>query len=249
MPVPTTWFFLVVLATSTTFAQQQCGIRGPSWRAAVQNDSGTEAATRAGVSAKSQGILRIVGGVEAQPLEFPWQISLRNRAPFTNEDQGHSCGGSIISERYIMTAAHCVEGPYAYPSNYVVVVGDQSIFQRDATEDGFDVERSEGGNSLPPKLQKTDLPVVDHNVCRLYYSHIMEVHDNTMVCAGPMHGGKGVCQGDSGGPLQCRRSDGRYVLAGATSWGVKCAGENQPGVFARISTQVDWIKYVAGITT
>ncbi|XP_042144184.1 transmembrane protease serine 9-like [Ixodes scapularis] len=287
MPVPTTWFFLVVLATSTTFAQQQCGIRGPSWRAAVQNDSGTEAATRAGVSAKSQGILRIVGGVEAQPLEFPWQISLRNRAPFTNEDQGHSCGGSIISERYIMTAAHCVEGfslssltitrhPYwdSNTMNYDYAIlrlatpldfrgrhrhlmpiclprRNEDFEGQTCTASGWGLtrDRSEGGNSLPPKLQKTDLPVVDHNVCRLYYSHIMEVHDNTMVCAGPMHGGKGVCQGDSGGPLQCRRSDGRYVLAGATSWGVKCAGENQPGVFARISTQVDWIKYVAGITT
>ncbi|CAN7937924.1 unnamed protein product, partial [Ixodes hexagonus] len=227
-----------------------CGIRGPSFRAASLDD-GNSTQTRPGGSSKRQGVLRIVGGVEARPIEFPWQISLRRRAPFTNEDQGHSCGGSIISEQYIVTAAHCVEGPYAYPSSFVVVVGDQSIFQRDATEDGFAVESrcSEGGSSLPPRLQKADLPIVDHNVCRHYYSHVMEVYDDTMVCAGPMYGGRGVCQGDSGGPLQCRRSDGRYVLAGATSWGVKCAGQNQPGVFAKISTQVDWIKYVAGITT
>ena len=35
--------------------------------------------------------------------EFPWQISLRNLG-------SHICGGSIINENQVITAAHCVEG-------------------------------------------------------------------------------------------------------------------------------------------
>lgn len=55
-------------------------------------------------------------------------------------------------------------------------------------------------------------------------------------------------QGDSGGPLQCQRSDGRYVLAGLTSWGTICAAPNQPTVFSRVSTQLLWIWLTAGAT-
>ncbi|KAM7293144.1 trypsin-1-like [Ixodes scapularis] len=128
---------------------------------------------------------------------------------------------------------------------------DQSFEGKTCTASGWGLtkDRSEGGTTLPAKLQKADLPIVDHSVCKEYYEGINEVYDNTMICAGPAEGGKGVCQGDSGGPLQCARPDGHYVLAGATSWGVKCAGEKMPGVFARIATQVDWIKEVAGMTT
>lgn len=44
---------------------------------------------------------RVVGGNDAVSKQFPHQISLRR-------DHSHVCGGSIISDRYILTAAHCV---------------------------------------------------------------------------------------------------------------------------------------------
>merc|ERR1712215_465668 len=46
---------------------------------------------------------RIIGGEEAPEHEFPWQISLRNLG-------SHICGGSIINEMQVITAAHCVAG-------------------------------------------------------------------------------------------------------------------------------------------
>lgn len=44
---------------------------------------------------------RIVGGIDAVEGQFPHQISLRRSG-------SHTCGGSIISHNYILTAAHCV---------------------------------------------------------------------------------------------------------------------------------------------
>merc|ERR1719220_3135050 len=46
---------------------------------------------------------RIVGGVEAVEHTWPWQVAL-----FI--DDAWFCGGSIISENYVLTAAHCADG-------------------------------------------------------------------------------------------------------------------------------------------
>ena len=51
---------------------------------------------------------RIVNGVDAYENEFPWQVSWRFFNKTTNTHR-HVCGGSIISDQYVLTAAHCVD--------------------------------------------------------------------------------------------------------------------------------------------
>lgn len=47
---------------------------------------------------------RVVGGEFAEEGQFPHQVALFRDNRFT-------CGGSIIAERFVLTAAHCVYGP------------------------------------------------------------------------------------------------------------------------------------------
>ncbi|KAF5286000.1 hypothetical protein FQR65_LT12997 [Abscondita terminalis] len=61
---------------------------------------------------------RIIGGDNALPGEFPYQVSLR-------EENVHFCGGSIIGRRWILTAAHCVFGTNT--ASVKVVVGTNKL--------------------------------------------------------------------------------------------------------------------------
>ncbi|XP_031619828.1 melanization protease 1 [Contarinia nasturtii] len=50
---------------------------------------------------------RIIGGDDAVPGQFPWmaRLAYRNR---TSQLVSYRCSGSVISKKYILTAAHCV---------------------------------------------------------------------------------------------------------------------------------------------
>lgn len=65
-------------------------------------------------------INRIVGGQTAEPGAFGYMASLR-RIPNHN----HFCGGSILAERWIMTAGHCVYE--TDPGSIIAVVGAHNV--------------------------------------------------------------------------------------------------------------------------
>jgi trypsin len=47
----------------------------------------------------------IVGGVEAGPNEFPFIVSLQTNL----YGLGHFCGGTLIKQNWVLTAAHCID--------------------------------------------------------------------------------------------------------------------------------------------
>ncbi|XP_049860252.1 trypsin alpha-3-like [Schistocerca gregaria] len=63
---------------------------------------------------------RIVGGEPAEISQFPWQVSVLWYGQLV-------CGGSIISSRWVLTAAHCVD--YGSARQYAVRAGSSIYYQ------------------------------------------------------------------------------------------------------------------------
>ncbi|XP_003506998.1 anionic trypsin-like isoform X1 [Cricetulus griseus] len=108
---------------------------------------------------------KIVGGYTCQKNSIPYQVSLNSGY--------HFCGGSLINEQWVVTAAHCYKTLHSFP---------------------FLTEL------YPDLLQCLEAPVLTQAECKAAYPG--KITDN-MFCAGFLAGGKDSCQGDSGGPLVC----------------------------------------------
>ncbi|XP_074645397.1 chymotrypsinogen 2-like [Tubulanus polymorphus] len=76
------------------------------------------------------GNWRITHGWNAQKGAWPWQVSIQ-----MGGSGGHFCGGSIISEQWVVSASHCFYpwGPQQVHA-YTVVVGDTNVYEDDGPE-------------------------------------------------------------------------------------------------------------------
>ncbi|XP_039449356.1 collagenase-like [Culex pipiens pallens] len=66
---------------------------------------------------------RIVNGGEAQPGQFPYQALVLS---YFDGDEEALCGGSLLSTKYVLTAAHCVMSLYvegAFATHGTVILG------------------------------------------------------------------------------------------------------------------------------
>ncbi|XP_028326187.1 anionic trypsin-1-like isoform X2 [Gouania willdenowi] len=72
---------------------------------------------------------KIVGGWECARHAQPWQVSINIGY--------HYCGGSLINQQWILSAAHCWQNPYAQ----IAVVGDHHIWMNEGTEQYMSVEK------------------------------------------------------------------------------------------------------------
>ncbi|XP_037792745.1 transmembrane protease serine 9-like [Penaeus monodon] len=238
---------------------------------------------------------RIVGGTEVSPAhKYPWQVGLGKDGYY-----GYSCGGSIINNRYVLTAAHCFFDQYGSrlsDEGLVVGVGDHVMTSSDDDVAGvtkfipvakvilhenykpsaydYDIALLQLGQTLdlasqkqvravclpdddsktyagmnavasgwgalkengsqPDALREVTLPILDPSC---WGQSVTE----RMLCAGYKEGGKDTCQGDSGGSL-CVEESSKFVQVGVVSFGDGCAKAESPGVYARVSKFLAWIK-------
>ncbi|WP_411072629.1 serine protease [Streptomyces sp. cmx-4-25] len=64
----------------------------------------------------------VVGGQEARPHQYPFMaglVDLRERRVM--------CGGALIGDRYVLTAAHCLTGSYGSTARVGVLLGDHDL--------------------------------------------------------------------------------------------------------------------------
>ncbi|XP_022265642.1 serine protease 52-like isoform X4 [Canis lupus baileyi] len=164
--------------------------------------------------------LEITGGEPADLNDFPWQVSiLYNRR--------HLCGGSILSQWWILTAAHCFINKK--------VTDIQKWRNCWVTGWGINIPTQ----SMTEELHKVNIDLVKWEIC----SQLMPMLTRNMMCAGNIQEGKDACQGDSGGPLVCQKKDNQSIWyqLGIVSWGVGCGEKRLPGVYTKVSNYLLWI--------
>uniref|UniRef100_A0A3Q2EKY8 Granzyme M n=1 Tax=Cyprinodon variegatus TaxID=28743 RepID=A0A3Q2EKY8_CYPVA len=60
---------------------------------------------------------RVVGGTQATHGSHPWLVSMQNRG-------SHFCGGAILTESWVLTAAHCFPSLSEFLGGVLVLVGE-----------------------------------------------------------------------------------------------------------------------------
>jgi len=70
-------------------------------------------------------VSKIVGGVEASENEYPWQVGLISSQTSTRP----FCGGSLISSKEVLTAAHCTQSGVSW-----VLLGEHDLTASDGEQ-------------------------------------------------------------------------------------------------------------------
>ncbi|XP_050304857.1 kallikrein 1-related peptidase b9-like [Anthonomus grandis grandis] len=131
---------------------------------------------------------RIVNGQKVQSIEqYPYQVALFKKNELI-------CGGSILSQKYILTAAHCLVKPLEEGEEISCLPSpdesDSSFCGKTAVTTGYGWLYN---NEPTTDLYAVNLKIPKINKCPYGFHH--------MICVPQQKGLKGICHGDSGGPL------------------------------------------------
>jgi len=94
-------------------------------------------------------MINIVNGIVARPREFPWQVSIEDLTAF------HFCGGSILNNRYVITAAHCTNGQDA--NRIRAVTGKE---QRTDAGRKYDIQEIKQHENYRPLTTENDISLL-----------------------------------------------------------------------------------------
>nr|XP_031848009.1 coagulation factor IX-like isoform X2 [Nomia melanderi] len=190
--------------------------------------------------------------------EFPWMVALLSIQ--ADGKYLFLCGGSLITNTAILTAAHCatngalfndiavviLDKPFNKSANVVpVCVPEQGLVFAGGTRCfGTGWGKNTFGGAYQTELRKVELPIVDRTDCqnRLRTTRLgsyFQLH-SSFICAGG-EANRDTCTGDGGGPLVYLTANGQYFQAGIVSWGIGCGGTNIPAVYTNVAQYTLWI--------
>lgn len=97
---------------------------------------------------------RIVGGIEAKEGAWPWMVALVYAG--RDSHKGQFCGGALIDEQWIVTAAHCTEG--LAPEEMEVVLNTNNL--ADNSGERFTVNRIIEHENYNPYTNDSDIALL-----------------------------------------------------------------------------------------
>ncbi|XP_050668053.1 serine protease snake-like [Leptidea sinapis] len=127
---------------------------------------------------------------------------------------------------------------------------DTTRLGKQATVTGWGITEFRNEAKISVELQAADVDIIDSNTC----DRLLQCNRNWcglkphQICAGDLTGHVDTCQGDSGGPLQVKipclttSETSMHYIIGVISFGYKCARPNQPSIYTRVSSFVEWIE-------
>uniref|UniRef100_A0A8C8SEL6 Peptidase S1 domain-containing protein n=1 Tax=Pelusios castaneus TaxID=367368 RepID=A0A8C8SEL6_9SAUR len=208
---------------------------------------------------------RILNGQTAKYGTWPWQVSVQR--------QGfHICGGSLVSESWVMSAAHCFAQLVAN-SEYQVQLGNNWIVSETSNQTlsssvkqiilhpSYDNASFFADIALVELENPIAFTAVMSPICLLDASVHVPAGKSCWVTGWgninpqgewgmkpPRDGESTSALGDSGGPLVCKENDTWY-LAGIVSWlllttvnGATSVAPGYPGVYNRPNAHNRWIQ-------
>lgn len=109
-------------------------------------------------------VRRIVGGCSSKFSAWPWMAGI-----YINEGSGFRflCGGSLVEDCWILTAAHCASRVSA--KNIITVLGDTVRFLREYTEASYEVEAIYIHLNFDPATFDNDIALLKLK-CNVQYS-------------------------------------------------------------------------------